>query len=108
MYFEIVLTRQAEKELAAAAEWISEQSQNTAISEQWFNRFVDSLRSLNQFPSRCSLARENHLFPIEIRQLFFGRRRTYRALFTIQEQQVIILTIRHTALPDVQPDDVEW
>ena len=42
----------------------------------------------------------------ELRQLLYGRRRTYRALFTIREHDVVVLSIRHSAQRDLTPDDL--
>lgn len=107
MDYEIVLSRQAERELNEAADWIAEQSANTAIADKWFNGFIDTLMSLNRMPQRCGFAREFRRFPCELRQVIYGRNRTYRALFTIQKSRVVILTIRHSAQADVTPDDIK-
>lgn len=107
MDFQVVLARQAEQELNAAADWIAEQSQSPAVAEKWFAEFVQTLQSLQRMPTRCGLARENNRFPVELRQLLYGRRNTYRAVFTIRENQVIVLTIRHTARADFSPDDLQ-
>ena len=49
-------------------------------------------------PSRCSLAFENDFFEQEIRQLLYGKERnTYRILFTIVNDSVEILFVRHAA-----------
>jgi hypothetical protein len=46
-------------------------------------------------PARCGLAPENDLVDPPIYQFFYGRRsRRYRALFTIEDDRVLILHIR--------------
>ncbi len=107
MDYEVILSRQAERELNEAADWIAAQSASSAIAEKWFNGFVDTLMSLERMPQRCGLARENRRFPCELRQILYGRKRTYRALFTIRENRVVILCIRHSAQANVGPDDIE-
>jgi hypothetical protein len=59
-------------------------------------------------PSRCSLAFENSFFAEEIRQLIYGKgRNTYRILFTVTEDKVQILFVRHSAQKPLLPDDDE-
>jgi hypothetical protein len=54
--------------------------------------------SLQQMPFRCSLAFENNFFETEIRQLIYGRGSTaYRILFTVVEDRVNVLFVRHIA-----------
>jgi hypothetical protein len=49
-------------------------------------------------PSRCSLAFENSFFDEEIRQLVDGKgRNAYRILFTIVDDSVQIIFVRHAA-----------
>jgi hypothetical protein len=49
-------------------------------------------------PSRCSLAFENNFFSEEIRQLIYGKGRSaYRILFTIADDTVQVLFVRHAA-----------
>ena len=35
-----------------------------------------------------------------------GRRPTHRAVFTIRGEEVVVLTVRHVAQPDLSPDDI--
>jgi hypothetical protein len=53
--------------------------------------------------------RENDTFAYEVRQLAYGlgRRFTHRAVFTIRENDIVILAIRHLAQSDILPDDVD-
>jgi plasmid stabilization system protein ParE len=49
-------------------------------------------------PFRCSLAFENNFFNEEIRQLIYGKgRNSYRIIFTIVDNSVQILFVRHAA-----------
>lgn len=49
-------------------------------------------------PSRCSLAFENSFCDEEIRQLVYGKgRNAYRILFTIVDDSVQIIFVRHAA-----------
>jgi len=47
-------------------------------------------------PKRCPLAPENASVPFEMRQLLYGRKpHFYRILFTIEDEVVYVLRIRH-------------
>ena len=62
---------------------------------RWLNRFEEALQSLSENPARCGLAPENDLVDPPIHQFFHGKRsRRYRALFTIEDNRVVILHIR--------------
>ena len=91
MSFEVLVTRRAEQELNQAADWIARSAPDTA--EEWFNGFVKAIVSLGEHPERCGFAHENERFTFDLRQLLYGRRRTHRALFTIRQDVVVVLTI---------------
>jgi plasmid stabilization system protein ParE len=104
MIHQVVLTERAARYLEEAYLWIADRAPGNAA--RWYNGFPDALESLATNPERCSLASENQKFPVEIRQLLFGRNRSYRALFTIRHETVVILHIRHAARRDVTPEDL--
>jgi len=60
-------------------------------------------------PLRCSLAFENSFFEEEIRQLVYGKgRNAYRILFTIVDDTVQIIFVRHAAQkPIINESDEE-
>jgi plasmid stabilization system protein ParE len=95
MAFHVKLTTQADRDLDAILEWLlSQQAGETGL--RWFSRLQNEIASLSEFPYRCSLAPENAEFPFEVRQLLFSRKpHQYRILFTITEDSVVILHIRH-------------
>lgn len=73
---------------------------------RWFNGFCKAILSLRANSWRCGLTRESARFPYELRQLLYGRKRSHRAVFTIRGDTVLVLTIRHTAQQDLEPDDL--
>jgi plasmid stabilization system protein ParE len=85
-------------------QWYAEQAPETAVA--WYNGFLDALNSLADNPKRCSLAAEARKLSLEIRQLLYGRRRSYRALFLVREQSVVVLHIRHTARREASREDL--
>lgn len=66
------------------------------------------MEALIQDPLRYEFAREADRFPYELRQRLFGtgRRITHRILFTVRNEEVVVLTVRHAAQADVNPGDV--
>ncbi len=96
MNYDVVVADRAAEELESAARWWAEhRSLNQA--ERWYDGFIQAILTLDQAPDRYPLARENHKFPFEIRQFVFGigRKRTHRAVFTIRQDTVVVLSIRH-------------
>jgi plasmid stabilization system protein ParE len=107
MNYRILLTARAAAELEEIARWWATH-RSAAQAERWYAGFIHSIRSLQRAPDRCSLAHERSRFPIEIRQLAYGlgRSRTHRAVFTIKDDSVVVLTIRHLAQRELAPDDL--
>ena len=57
-----------------------------------------TVATLQEMPLRCALAPENDTFTEEIHQLIYGKSRNkYRILFTLREDTVFILHVRHTS-----------
>ena len=64
---------------------------------------------VSSHPERNSLSAENGEFPFQIRDklLGLGSRRGYRAVFTIQDDAVYVLTVRRASQDVLQPDQVD-
>jgi plasmid stabilization system protein ParE len=96
MTYYVLIQPQAEAEIEAAYLWKRDNAPQAAA--RWFAGIVDAINALDQFPARCLLAPENEHFPQEIRQLLYGPRHdVYRILFTIQNDTVYVLHVRHSA-----------
>ena len=103
--YRLIIQPPAFDDLDEAFQWIRERSPQAAT--HWFNGFVDALNSLTKSPERCGLAPENDAVKPEICQLLYGRRSgVYRALLTIQGQDVRVLHIRHAAREPLSGDDL--
>lgn len=103
--YRLIIQPPALDDLDQACQWIRERAPEAAA--RWFNGFVEALNSLTTSPERCSLAPENDAVEAEIRQLLYGRRSgVYRALFTITENEVRILHIRHAARQTMTADEL--
>jgi plasmid stabilization system protein ParE len=104
MTFRVTVAEHAEADLRAATDWIASQSPEAAA--RWANGFQRVLQSLRSNPRRCGHANEHQKVPFELRQLLYGRRRNYRAIFTIRGDEVVVLAIRHAARQDLSAEDL--
>ena len=101
----IVLPR-ALRDLDEAYLWASRHAPVTAA--RWLNRFHAALQTLSSNPERCSIAPENDLVDQEIRQFLFGKYpNVWRALFTIQADEVRVLHIRRAAMQTATTDQLD-
>ena len=104
--FAVIFQPPAVDDLEAAYAWIFERSPQNAA--KWFNGFVDAIQSLELNPCRCGIAPENDAVEPEIRQLLYGKRwNVYRALFTVTEDSVRVLHIRHAAREAMSAHELE-
>jgi plasmid stabilization system protein ParE len=104
MTHQVILTDRAARDLEEAYRWYAEQGPESAV--RWYNGFLDALNSLADSPERCPVAAETRKLSFEIRQLLYGRRRSYRALFLVREHTVVILHIRHTSRREADRGDL--
>ena len=107
MSYQVVVANRAVEELELAARWWAEH-RSLGQAERWYDGFIQVILTLDQAPERCSLARESDKFPFEIRQLVYGlgRKRTHRAVFTIRQETVVVLSVRHLAQGDLDSGDL--
>ena len=94
--YPVIVLPAAERDIGEAYKWLAEQDEEAAI--RWYNRLMEVIFSLDTFPERCPLAPENKFLKTEIREIFHGRRQhKYRILFTVSENEVHVLHVRHGA-----------
>lgn len=105
MEFKVELSPCAERDIAVAFDYIRVDSPGNAV--KWRRRLEEKLRILERMPHSFGTAPEDNDAQADVRQLIFGQ---YRVLYTVREQTVFILTIRHGArrfLTDEQIDSIE-
>lgn len=73
----------------------------SSAAEQWLDQLERRLETLREFPHRCPRAPEDEAFPQMIRQLLVD---PYRVLFTVYQEQVWILHIRHQRRRGLDPE----
>ena len=95
MVFRVKTSTKAKRDLDAILMWLFSQEAGEA-GLRWFQGLREAVASLARSPERCPLAPENTAFPFEVRQLLYGRKpHVYRVLYTIENDTVSVLHIRH-------------
>lgn len=106
--FRVILLPRAEAEIEKnALWWATHHSMEQAA--RWFNAIHEQLKSLAMLPESNGLSAETGDFPYEIRDklLGLGSRPSYRAVFTIKDDAVYVLTVCGGAQDLLRPDDVD-
>lgn len=101
MKHRVELTASAAEEFEAAYLYIAATSPRNAA--RWRIGLYAACDSLELLPHGCSLAPENEHVNFEVRQKFYG---VYRLIFTIAEDRVIILHLRHGARQPLRPEEL--
>jgi plasmid stabilization system protein ParE len=106
MTYRIIIEPTAEKEIRSAVRWKAENA-SRAMAARWYNGLIRKIDTLRRHPTRCPIATEDEKFPEEIRELIYGkggkRVHRHRIIFTIREDAVHILYVRHTARDELNP-----
>lgn len=106
MTFQVEITSIAQAQIEQSYRWYRER--NPEFADRWFRGLMNDIASLQQKPQRFALAVEHDIFPEQVRQLLYGKSKNiYRVLFTIREQTVYILYVRHSAQAPLTVDDID-
>ncbi|MFM2313600.1 MAG: hypothetical protein RLZZ04_2876 [Cyanobacteriota bacterium] len=105
MTFQVEITPIAEAQIEQAYCWYRER--NPEFADRWFRGLMNTIATLQEKPQRCALAVEHEIFPEEVRQLLYGKaKNVYRVLFTIRDDTVYALYVRHNAQAPLTLDDI--
>jgi plasmid stabilization system protein ParE len=90
--YTVLVTPEAEAGIVSAFHYIRERSPMNAA--RWLRALYGEIDSLERFPERCSLARENEYFEDTLRQLTL---KSHRIIFRVEEARRIVrvLYFRH-------------
>ena len=97
MRFHVSILTQTRRDIDRKADWWAEyHSVDQAL--RWSDAVYDQLESLADFPESNGLSAENDDFPFEIRDkvVGLGSRPGFRAVFTIKDDTVYVLTVRRS------------
>ena len=95
--YRIVFAPTAQEDIGSALAWLEK---NTPVNlGEWLGALKSDIQALSVLPESCPYAPENGLWgDEELRQLLFKRYTSqYRVIFTVEEQTVRILNIRHSS-----------
>ena len=93
--YNIEIADMPEADIRDATRWLGNQA-SPAVAAKWLAQLHKTINTLKRQPLRCPLADENDKFPEEIRVLIHGKRRSkYRIIFSIRENTVVVLYVRH-------------
>lgn len=90
--FNVDITAAAEADVAEIWEYIAQDDPDAATA--FILRLEEQIGTLERFPERCPLARENELLGTAYRHLVYGN---YRTIFKIIKSRVIIMRVLHGA-----------
>ena len=105
MAYRVVITSPADRDFREHLEWIRERSVQGA--DNWRARIIAAIRTLGNHPEKHAPTRESAAFPVTIRCLLVGKRRSaFRILFCVADEEVRILAIRRPAQDLMTPPDI--
>jgi plasmid stabilization system protein ParE len=106
MSYRVIFQPRASRDLQLAARWVLDESRSSTTAIRWLRRIRTKIDTLKEFPERCPVDPDSDLYGGNVRMLLYGKRRgTYRILFTIKDQDVHILAIRHTSQRSLADED---
>lgn len=95
-HHKVLIPNSVKIELREQSEYIALEQGNYCNAERWLDGITKAILSLEIFPERCAIAPENSYFTnAEIRHLIY--KKSFRIIFTIQKNEVMILSVRHSA-----------
>jgi plasmid stabilization system protein ParE len=99
--YRVEVTRRARHDIGNIYAWLHERA--PAAADRWLAGLHEAIATLAEMPHRCAPAPEAELVGGEPRQLLF---QSWRILFDVAERRVVVLHVRHSALPlDARPEE---
>jgi plasmid stabilization system protein ParE len=106
MTYRVIIQPSAFADLEETLDYLAKHYSSDS-SEAWYEGCLAAIESLAEHPRRCPVAKEAGKIGVEIRQCLFRRHRSvYRILFTIRDDAVRVLYVRHSARDDMTPRDL--
>lgn len=108
MNFRLIILPQAKADVRRNAEWWAHHHSSEQAA-RWLDAVQSQMETIVDFPESHSLSAENDDFPYEIREKLvgLGSRPGYRAVFTIKDETIYVLTVRRGAEDVLRPDQVD-
>ena len=108
MTFRVIILPQAHRDIDRNADWWADHH-SVEQAVRWSDAVYDQIETLADFPESSALSAENDEFPYVIRDKLvgLGSRPGYRAVFTINDDMVYVLTVQRAAQDALRPDQVD-
>ena len=101
MTYRFEISERARADADEAYAWIAQRSLEQA--ERWYQGLFEQIETLTSHPLLCPVAAEDDKFPEEIREMLYGKRHNkYRIVFTIRDDTVVVLYVRHVARDEIE------
>ncbi len=106
MSYRVVVVARARLDVETIYDWIADRSAEGA--QRWLDQFEKATGTLATNPFVAPLTPESDRLDIEIRHTVFRTRagRTYRAVFTVVDDEVRILRVRGPGQPPLRRGDI--
>lgn len=101
MTHRVRLTDEALGQIESIGDYIAKDSPLNA--KRWLEKLHARIDSLSTFPERHAILYSANVAGVEVRQTFYG---VYRILYSIDNDIVHILTVRHGARKPIGPDEL--
>ena len=107
MKFHAHLLWRAQRDLDHILAWLNERSPQGAAN--WLRKWDETFAILESCAHQYGLAPESEGHELEVRQILFRTRkgRDYRALYTVQGNEVFVMHIRAPGQDLVSPDELQ-
>ena len=108
MTYHVRPLRRARKDADAIVDWIANERRSPQGAAAWLKAYDKALASLADWPESHGLAPEDEFDERELRQFLFKTRRgrTYRGIFTVSGNEVLILRVRGPGQRILEPDEI--
>jgi plasmid stabilization system protein ParE len=106
-FYRIQLSTRATKDLREAHGWWAKEH-SAEQAARWFSGILAAIDELRKDPERYSLAAEDRRSSETIRAMNYGlgRRPTHRVVFTVRDDVVFILAVRHVSRRPLRKDEL--
>ncbi len=87
--------------------WAAHHSRSQA--EEWFYRVYDQIEAIAHAPMSYGLSAESEIFPFELRDALvgLGRRKSFRAIFRVQEDYITVYRVVRAAEGTIDAGNLE-
>jgi len=99
--YRVIVTPKAADDIRQEHAWLQER--NPRAADDWLAGMRKLILGLALMPQAHAVAPESGEFDVEIRRALYGRATRWRVYFTIMDETVQVLHVRHGRRSDWQP-----